>query len=172
MTSQRRAPTRYTPELRRHLDTHFTPEDISRRLLDMTVRLELLKGRLQRNWSDIAKTLTSDDGLELRTHIMHDCSATARKLARTPVPPRVRWTGMREDAMRALRRHIRAFQKWDSKMSAFVIDLKQKHDLLKRLARRRARHRRRNADRVQQRVDDLYNVSNGTARKIYVLFTT
>ncbi len=79
---------------------------------------------------------------------------------------------MSDNAMRALRRHIRAFQKWDDKMKAFVLDLKQKNDLLMRLARRRARRRRRNAERVQQRVDDLYNVSNGTTRKIYVLFTT
>lgn len=178
----RRTPrANYSDALRRHLDSHFTPADMARRLLDMSVRLELLKGRLLRNEFELTRSLSSahsspsHDSVsldELRRHVLVRCVRLASRLqARAPVPPpAVRWSTMRDEAMQARRQSIRRFQRWDTRMNEFVAELKVAHNALAKLCRRAERRRARRNNAVQRHVDKVYTAAKGTRRTIYVLF--
>lgn len=130
----------------------FTHAEVSRRLLEVQVHLEMLKARLIRGEAELCKSLSlsasaspsknskyssspssilTETGIELaeiRQHILVDCvnhAIALRRSAPSPTPHRVS------------KRAVRRFAKWDRKVDSFVQELRIKHKALVKLSKRR-----------------------------------
>lgn len=144
----------------------FTHAEVSRRLLEVQVHLEMLKARLIRGENELSKSLslsasaspsknskyssspssvlteTSIELAEIRQHILVDCANHAIVLRRcAPTPGRY-----------SNKRAVRKFARWDRKVEVFVQELRMKHKYLVKLSKRRKEKKK---EKIKRRQDGV-----------------
>ncbi len=115
----RGARAQYRTEYKRWLDIHYRVGAIRQRCDIARACVSALSAALAQVESRLYRKGFAPE--ELHMHI-RECDARVAKLERTaPKPPPIRsWSAMRSLEMKAYRKQLRAFDKWDDKMCAFM----------------------------------------------------
>lgn len=126
------ARAQYTREYKRYLDTEYRTDAMSIRsaaarkaVAEVTTALRKGEERLGRLDPD---TLTA-----IRAQVLEN-SEVLHRVSRRPQPPPVRWGKMRSLEMHAYRRNLRAFDKWDTRVSNLTDNARRLQSTLDKLA--------------------------------------
>lgn len=182
----RGARAQYTSEYKQYLDAEYTPSAMGARSAATQHAVTTLASTLDRVEGRVRRALARTSGAsgvtfdEVRAHIT-GCARTVRKLtASAPDAPPVRWSRMRSLEMHAYRRQLRAFDKWDKKVTALTSDVRQLQQALAKCARPSKRSpqahtrthistRTRIAPPTATQVDAMCQLAGGSKRRYYVL---